>query len=106
MFVSPLCPGGAGECPDAHTRRSHPATPSPLRSEDEKHATVFHGFRDAQSRAAPPVATARRPSGANKFLSVSSRGNLQTDFTSADAGKTPYDAPRWVSTRSEKGPWI
>lgn len=40
-----------------------------------------------------------------KFLSVSSRGNLQTDFPSADAGKTAYYALRWVSTRGEKGPW-
>jgi hypothetical protein len=40
-----------------------------------------------------------------KFLSVSSRGNLQADFTSEDAGKTAYYALRWVSTRGEKGPW-
>jgi hypothetical protein len=40
-----------------------------------------------------------------KFLSVSSRGNLQTDFPSAEAGKTAYYALRWVSTRGEKGPW-
>jgi len=40
-----------------------------------------------------------------KFLSVSSRGNLQTDFPSADAGKTAYYSLRWVSTRGEKGPW-
>jgi hypothetical protein len=36
---------------------------------------------------------------------VSSRGNLQTDFPSAEAGKTAYYALRWVSTRGEKGPW-
>lgn len=40
-----------------------------------------------------------------KFLSVSSRGNLQADFSSEDAGKTAYYALRWVSTRGEKGPW-
>ncbi len=40
-----------------------------------------------------------------KFLSVSSRGNLQADFASEDAGKTAYYALRWVSTRGEKGPW-
>ena len=36
---------------------------------------------------------------------MSSRGNLQTDFPSAEAGKTAYYALRWVSTRGEKGPW-
>ncbi|MFN0132245.1 MAG: hypothetical protein ACKVW3_06905 [Phycisphaerales bacterium] len=41
-----------------------------------------------------------------KFLSVSSRGNLQTDFPSAEAGKTAYYALRWVSTHGEKGPWL
>lgn len=40
-----------------------------------------------------------------KFLSVSSHGALQTDFLSAEAGKTAYYALRWVSTRGEKGPW-
>ena len=40
-----------------------------------------------------------------RFLALSSRGNLQTDFTSADKGKTAYYALRWVSTRGEKGPW-
>ena len=43
--------------------------------------------------------------GPYKFLSVSSRGNLQADFSSEDAGKTAYYALRWVSTRGEKGPW-
>jgi hypothetical protein len=38
-----------------------------------------------------------------KFLSVSSRGNLQTDFPSAGAGKTAYYALRWVSTCGERG---
>ena len=46
-----------------------------------------------------------QPTDAYKFLSVSSRGNLQTDFPSADAGKTAYYALRWVSTHGEKGPW-
>jgi len=32
-------------------------------------------------------------------------GNLQTDFPSAEAGKTAYYALRWMSTRGEKGPW-
>ena len=40
-----------------------------------------------------------------KFLSVSSRGNRQTDFPGAEAGKTAYYALRWVNTRGEKGPW-
>jgi hypothetical protein len=40
-----------------------------------------------------------------KFLSLSSRGNLNAAFTAADTGKTAYDALRWVSTRGEKGPW-
>ncbi|MFO0832379.1 MAG: hypothetical protein U0637_11150 [Phycisphaerales bacterium] len=43
--------------------------------------------------------------GAYRFLSLSSRGNLQAGFTAADAGKTAYYALRWVSTRAEKGPW-
>ncbi|MCW5766115.1 MAG: hypothetical protein KIT68_09085 [Phycisphaeraceae bacterium] len=36
---------------------------------------------------------------------MSSRGNLQTGFPSAEAGKTAYYALRWVSTRGEKGRW-
>ena len=36
---------------------------------------------------------------------MSSRSNPQTDFPSAEAGKTAYYALRWVSTRGEKGPW-
>lgn len=48
---------------------------------------------------APPLGDSYR------FLSVSSRGNLQADFTSEDAGKTAYYALRWVSTRGDKGPW-
>lgn len=43
--------------------------------------------------------------GPYKFLSVNSRGDLQTDFPSSEAGKTAYYALRWVSTRGEKGPW-
>lgn len=50
----------------------------------------------------PPVSGA---SPNYRFLSLSSRGNLHTGFTSADAGKTAYYALRWVSTRGEKGPW-
>lgn len=54
---------------------------------------------------ADPNAPAPPLGGSYKFLSISSRGNLQTDFSSADAGKTAYYALRWVSTRGEKGPW-
>ncbi|MGQ0628030.1 MAG: hypothetical protein ACT4PL_08015 [Phycisphaerales bacterium] len=53
----------------------------------------------ATGQPAPPLGDSY------KFLSVSSRGNLQTDFPSAEAGKTAYYALRWVSTRGEKGPW-
>ncbi|MBL9001501.1 MAG: hypothetical protein JNK25_10240 [Phycisphaerae bacterium] len=62
---------------------------------------------------APPLNGPRAQSGgpgqggsdSYKFLSVSSRGNLQTDFPRNQAGKTAYYALRWVSTRGEKGPW-
>jgi hypothetical protein len=55
---------------------------------------------------APPLnSPGQGGSDSYKFLSVSSRGNLQTDFPSAEAGKTAYYALRWVSTRGEKGPW-
>lgn len=55
---------------------------------------------------APPLnSPGQDGSDSYKFLSVSSRGNLQTDFPSAEAGKTAYYALRWVSTRGEKGPW-
>lgn len=40
-----------------------------------------------------------------RFLSVNPRGTLQTDFTTAEAGKTAYYALRWLSTRGETGPW-
>jgi hypothetical protein len=39
------------------------------------------------------------------FLSVSSRANLQADFTSEGKGKTAYYALRRVSMRGEMGPW-
>lgn len=32
-------------------------------------------------------------------------GNLQTDFPSAEAGKTAYYALRWICARGDKGPW-
>ena len=55
---------------------------------------------------APPLnSPGQSGSDSYKFLSVSLRGNLQTDFPSAEAGKTAYYALRWVSTRGEKGPW-
>ena len=54
--------------------------------------------------APPPNSPDQGGSDPYKFLSVSSRGNLQTDFQSAEAGKTAYYALRWVSTRGEKGP--
>lgn len=53
----------------------------------------------APGQPAPP------PGDAYKFLSVSSRGNIETDFPSTEAGKTAHYALRWVSTRGEKGPW-
>ncbi|MFO0837221.1 MAG: hypothetical protein U1D55_01750 [Phycisphaerae bacterium] len=40
-----------------------------------------------------------------RFLSVSTSGTLQTDFTTAEAGKTAYYALRWLNTRGETGPW-
>ncbi|MBL8880052.1 MAG: hypothetical protein JNG88_13105, partial [Phycisphaerales bacterium] len=40
-----------------------------------------------------------------RFLSVSTSGTLQTDFSTAEAGKTAYYALRWLSTRGETGPW-
>jgi len=60
----------------------------------------------ATGQPAPPLnSPSAGGSESYRFLSVSSRGNLQTDFTSSDAGKTAYYALRWVSTRGEKGPW-
>ncbi len=60
----------------------------------------------AVGQPAPPLnSAAAGVADSYKFLSVSSRGNLQTDFPSNQAGKTAYYALRWVSTRGEKGPW-
>jgi hypothetical protein len=42
---------------------------------------------------------------AYRFLAVNSRGTLQTDFSTAEAGQTAYYALRWLSTRGETGPW-
>lgn len=36
---------------------------------------------------------------------MNARGTLQTNFTTAEAGKTAYYALRWLSTRAETGPW-
>jgi hypothetical protein len=40
-----------------------------------------------------------------RFLSISTSGTLQADFTTAEAGQTAYYALRWLSTRGETGPW-
>ena len=57
-------------------------------------------------QSAPPLNSPGGGGGDSyRFLSVSSRGNLQADFASEDAGKTAYYALRWVSTRGDKGPW-
>lgn len=53
-------PGGAVEAPDAIDAHT---SPSPLQGDDDS-AHHSHGFRDAQSSVAPPVATFRSPSGA------------------------------------------
>lgn len=111
------------------TVRDTSKTPSPtptsaLVVQVESGQRLTHGLRftDAASptrRGKPPgtigaeVWLALAPSGqpapplgdSYRFLSVSSRGNLQTDFPSTEAGKTAYYALRWVSTRGEKGPW-
>ncbi|MGD9688435.1 MAG: hypothetical protein AB7K52_04290 [Phycisphaerales bacterium] len=57
--------------------------------------------------SAPPPAAPASAGGGDpyRFVALSSRGRVQTGFTSADAGKTAYYALRWVSTRGEKGPW-
>jgi hypothetical protein len=55
-----------------------------------------------KATATPPAAGEGGP---YKFVSLSSRGALQSDFTSADAGKTAHYTLRWVSTRRERGPW-
>jgi hypothetical protein len=39
-----------------------------------------------------------------RFLSVSTSGTLQTDFTTAEAGQTACYALRWLSTRGQTGP--
>lgn len=58
------------------------------------------------NEAAPPLNSgALGGADSYTFLSLSSRGVLQADFPSADAGKTAYYALRWVSTRGDKGPW-
>ncbi|MCC6909344.1 MAG: hypothetical protein IT430_15500 [Phycisphaerales bacterium] len=53
-------PEGSTETPGA--REGH-TTPSPLRGDDDR-AHTSHGFRDAQSSIAPPVATLAGPAGA------------------------------------------
>jgi hypothetical protein len=68
-------------------------------------AEVWLALAPANAPAPPLNPPAAGDGGAYKFLSLSSRGNLQAGFTSADAGKTAYYALRWVSTRGEKGPW-
>lgn len=68
-------------------------------------AEVWLALTPPGQPAPPPNSAAPGGSDAYKFLSVSSRGNLQTDFPSADAGKTAFYTLRWVSTRGEKGPW-
>jgi hypothetical protein len=40
-----------------------------------------------------------------RFLSISTSGTMQTDFSTAEAGRTAYYALRWLSTRGETGPW-
>ena len=75
-------------------------------------AEVWLALADANTPA-PPLNSPSAQGGGNapgradsyKFLSPSSRGNLNAAFTAADAGKTAYYALRWVSTRGEKGPW-
>ena len=68
-------------------------------------AEVWLALADAHAPP-PPLNTDPRDGDAGyRFLALSSRGNLQADFTSADKGKTAYYALRWVSTRGEKGPW-
>lgn len=68
-------------------------------------AEVWLALADADAPP-PPLTTDPRDGAAGyRFLALSSRGNLKSDFTSADTGKTAYYALRWVSTRGEKGPW-
>ncbi|MGE0481372.1 MAG: hypothetical protein AB7Q17_12965 [Phycisphaerae bacterium] len=55
----------------------------------------------------PPVLAfaGENPAGAIQFLAVNSRGTLQADFSTVEAGRTAYYALRWLSTRGETGPW-
>lgn len=55
----------------------------------------------------PPMLNSNAPGAGDpyKFLSVSFKGTLQTEFPTEDAGKTAYYALRWISTRGEQGPW-
>lgn len=55
----------------------------------------------------PPVLAfaGENPAGAYRFLAVNSRGTMQTDFSTAEAGQTAYYALRLLSTRGETGPW-
>gem|GEM_PF-53927 len=64
-------PGGATET----GARKGRTTPSPLRGSNQS-APDSHGFRDAQSSLAPPVATPHRPSG-TKDNAHSSREDIQ-----------------------------
>lgn len=68
-------------------------------------AEVWLALAPANAPAPPLDTGGDGGAGGYKFLSLSSRGRLQADFPSADAGKTAYYALRWVSTRGEKGPW-
>ncbi|GJQ31152.1 MAG: hypothetical protein HBSAPP03_30360 [Phycisphaerae bacterium] len=68
-------------------------------------AEVWLALADADAPP-PPLNTDPRDGAAGyRFLAISSRGNLKTDFTSEDRGRTAYYALRWVSTRGDKGPW-
>jgi len=40
-----------------------------------------------------------------KYLALDTRSPYLTEFDAADAGKTAYYLLRWLSTRSEAGPW-
>lgn len=77
----------------------YPAPEGQRKGDDFTTIAIAIAMRDTSM---PPAPT---PGDSYKFLSGSSRGNLQADFPSAEAGKTAYYALRWVSTRGEKGPW-
>ncbi len=68
-------------------------------------AEVWLAMADPNPPVLPLNALGAGGDGPYRFLSLSSRGNLQADFTSADAGRTAYYALRWVSTCGEKWPW-